>query len=63
MNPAIFRPSPVSVTVPTMMPAVAVVAATGRTLRPPVYSARRSRRGVSALARSTKLRTNAITIA
>ena len=62
MSPAIFRPSPVSVTVPTMIPAVAVVAATGRTLLPPVVSASKSLRGPSAFARSTKLRPMAISI-
>ena len=39
MMPAIFSPSPVSVTTPTMMPAVAVVAATDSTPLPPASSA------------------------
>ncbi|MNC86218.1 hypothetical protein D3C83_18580 [compost metagenome] len=48
---------------PTMMPAVAVVAATGRTPRPPAASARASRRGHSAAAGLRKLSPTASSIA
>ncbi len=47
MSPAAFRPRPVSVTTPTMMPATAVVASTGSTSSPPATSAPPSLRGPS----------------
>ena len=47
----IFSPRPVRVTTPTMMPAVAVVAATASTARPPVSSAVTRRDGRSAVSR------------
>ena len=64
MRPEIFRPSPVSVTMPTMMPAVAVVAETPR-----IAGARRSRALSSAAVASapsrdrTKLRAAASIVA
>ena len=51
----IFKPSPVSNTTPTMMPAVAVVTVTASTARPPVSSAATRRFGLSAASRRTKL--------
>ena len=50
-------------TTPTMMPAAAVVAATGNTPRPPDARAPASRRGVSAVSRFRKLMAMARTIA
>ena len=47
--PAIFSPMPVKVTTPTMMPAVAVVAAIDSTPLPPASSARISFPGHSAV--------------
>ena len=63
ISPAIFRPSPVSVTTPTMMPAVAVVAATPRMSRPPDRSAMTRRDGVSAVSRRRKLSATARSVA
>ena len=63
MMPEIFSPSPVSVTTPTMMPAVAVVAVTASTARPPVSSAVTSRFGQSAVSRRAKLSTTASIVA
>ena len=51
----IFRPSPVNVTTPTMTPAVAVVATTPSTARPPVSRAVTSRFGLREVSRRTKL--------
>ena len=59
----IFSPSPVRVTTPTMTPAVAVVAATASTARPPVSSAVTRRAGRNAVSRRTKLRTMASIVA
>ena len=55
MIPANLSPSPVSVTTPTMMPAVAHVAATESTLVEPASSAVHNRRGCSAVSRRMKL--------
>ena len=63
MSPASFSPRPVSETTPTMMPAVAVVAATDSTPRPPASSAPASRRGPSAVSGRRKLRPTASTVA
>ena len=54
---------PVKVTTPTMMPAVAVVAITGRMLNPPSCNACPSFRGTRAVSFRTKLRANARTVA
>src|SRR6266853_6838916 len=63
MRPAIFSPSPVNVTTPTMMPAVAVVAATDSTPLPPASSARTSLPGHSAVSGWTKLNPTAKSVA
>ena len=58
-----FWPSPVNVTTPTMMPAVAQVVAAVSTLVEPSDSARTSRLGVSAVSRVRKLSAKASTVA
>ena len=58
-----FRPSPVSVTTPTMMPAEAQVAATLSTPVVPASIAWMNRRGIIAESRSRKLTTKAVTVA
>src|SRR5258706_9098402 len=63
MTPAIFNPRPVNVTTPTIMPAVAVVAATDSTPLPPVSSAAMSFRGHSAVSGRTKLNATASPVA
>src|SRR5438128_3724151 len=59
MTPAILSPNPVKVTTPTMMPAVAVVAAIDSTPLPPASSARTSFPGQSAVSGWTKLNATA----
>ena len=64
MSPAIFSPSPVSVTTPTMMPAVAVVAATPSTPAAPGSQRREQPRAASArVSRRTKLSATARSVA
>jgi hypothetical protein len=63
ITPATFSPSPVSVTTPTIIPAVAVVATTGSTARAPDASARARRDGPNAVSRRRKLAATASTVA
>ena len=63
MSPEIFSPSPVSVTTPTMMPAVAVVAQTPSTPVAPLLRASASRRGVNAVSLRRKLSATASVVA
>jgi hypothetical protein len=63
MIPDRLSPSPVSVVTPTMMPAAAVVAAIGSTLRAPSASAWKARRGPIRWLRSKKDSTNASRVA
>ena len=63
MIPESFKPSPVSVKMPMMIPAAAVVATTERTCLDPISSARQSRRGVSAVSRRSQLSRKATTLA
>ena len=58
-----LRPRPVRVTTPTMMPAVAHVAATERTPVDPPSRAFPRRLGISAVSRRRKLRATARTVA
>ncbi len=60
---AIFSPKPVRVKMPTMIPAVAVVAATERVPFAPASSARSVRRGVRAVSRRRKLSRKPRTVA
>src|SRR5262245_11216602 len=63
MRPAAFKPSPGSVTTPTMMPATAVVATTDSTSLPPAISESDTRRGVSHHSRDiAKLTTTAASV-
>src|SRR4026209_763552 len=63
ISPATLRPSPVNVMTPTMIPAVAVVAATDNTPRPPAASAGASRVVPSAVSRWAKLSATPSTVA